>query len=49
MTDGELAVKKAENALAAKLLAEIFEAKSDGKPDTEILEAVIANLKSKTE
>ncbi len=49
MTDCEIAVKKAEAAEAAKLLADIYEAKSENKSDTEILEAIISKLKSKTE
>ena len=49
MTDVEIAVKKSENALAAKLLAEIYEAKANGRSDTDILDAVISNLKSKSE
>ena len=48
MTDCEIAVKKTVHAEASDMLAEIYKMKSESKTDSEILEAIISKLTSKT-
>lgn len=43
-TDGELACKNAERALAAEILALIYKLRSEGKTDAQIIELVVQRL-----
>ena len=47
MTDGELAVKKAEEAMCSQILSEIYRMRSENTADKDIVEALIRELTSK--